>query len=136
VDSGTLIAEVARRDGVLLDKGDPVLIVATALDVVMSEHRSALAEAAKPSMSDEQVRNIAGILVHRVDLQVAKRTTQLAMLAGAGVLCVGLLIGAAAAWWFFVDQNATLLSWGRAAMSQCQDAAVVDGTCHVTIRVR
>ena len=66
MDSGTLIAEVARRDGVLLDKGDPVLVVATAVDVVMTAHRQEMSDyasrmeaavaAAKPGLTDEALR--------------------------------------------------------------------------------
>ena len=36
--------------------------------------------------------------------------------------------GAFGAWWLFADQNATTLSWGRAALSQ-------GSVCHPSIRI-
>jgi hypothetical protein len=31
-------------------------------------------------------------------------------------------LGAAAGWWWFTEQNAVVLAWGKAAMTQCADA--------------
>jgi hypothetical protein len=58
------------------------------------------------------------------------------MTMGALVFAIALAVGVAGAWWFFASQNASVISWGNAVISQCQGAAVVDGVCHATIRVR
>ena len=149
MDSGTLIAEVARRDGVLLDKGDPVLVVATAVDVVMTAHRQEMSDyaarmeaavaAAKPGLSDEALR----AMIRDIGTRLAQNQSFFlrafnwrTLTAALGIVLVAVGIGVAAGWWFFQNQNANALSWGTAAMSQCHDAAIVNGECHPAIKVR
>lgn len=81
MDAGRLIAEVARRDGILLDRHDPVIASATAHDMVMTEHRDAMdasatrAEvaasrfeaAAKAGMGEAQLRKFAADITENLN---------------------------------------------------------------------
>jgi hypothetical protein len=131
VDSGQLIAEVARRDGVLLDRNDPVLVVATALDVVMSEHRAALAAAAKP-IPESVLRQavIQGIAAHAPHVVRALRLRT--ALAAAAIAASLMLVGAAGGWLWFESQNAALLAWGKATLAQCANTEP-GGECHIRV---
>jgi hypothetical protein len=141
VDAGTLIAEVAKRDGILLDRNDPVIVMATAVDVAMEKRSQEMdtivtrfettVASATPALNDEQVEKIGNRIAWETNFLIGRRTAQFGAAMGAAVLGIGLLVGGAAGWWFFERQNDTELAWGKAAISQCHDAAIVNGVCQL-----
>ena len=147
MDAGTLIAEVAKRDGILLDRNDPVIVVATAVDVAMEKRCQemdaivtrfeAAVAAAKPGLSEAQftamTRNVGSRLVREQSYFRQAFNWRTLALSG-GILLVSLILGVAIGWRLYAYENSTILSWGRAAMSQCNSVAP-GALCHPAIKV-
>jgi hypothetical protein len=151
MDTGALIAEVAKRHQVLLDPNDPVVVMATAAELAMEppvEKMEAIAArceaaaarcetlvqhigAAIPGMTREVGNRF--IDHHRQYLSAANWRTGTFIAGGVLMLCA---VSAYGGWWLFEQQNGAALSWGRAAMEACSSVPVVDGACHATIKLR
>ena len=84
--------------------------------------------------TDADVQTTSLHLVRNVDFKVQKRTAQFGMTMGAALVVGSLVLGSLGAWWFFEHQNANVISWGRAAMSQCNTVAA-GSLCHPSIKV-
>jgi hypothetical protein len=108
------------------------------IDARLDKHETRLVHLLERAekFTDADVNTVAMHLVRSVDFKVAKRTAQFGMTMGALLLLVGIAIGTGIGWRLFEQENATVLSWGTAALSQCHDAAIVNGECHPTIRLR
>jgi hypothetical protein len=106
------------------------------IDARLDKHETRLVQLLERAekFTDADVRTIAHILAGNVNFETAKRSVRVWMSVGGAVLLVGLVLGAAGAWWFFDHQNANVISWGRAAMSQCNTVAA-GSLCHPSIKV-
>ena len=105
MDAGLIVAEVARRTGTLLDRNDPVLVVATVADIVVEGHqaemRAGIAElrtvisSAQPRFDADAMRALGQVVRHDV-LNLA-RNVRIGVLAGgvsaAIILCLALIGG-------------------------------------------
>lgn len=79
---------------------------------------------------------VQGVGVYAQDI-IGALNIRTALAAGgvALVLMVAAAVGGAfGAWWLFEQQNSVELSWGRAALSQCHGAAIVNGECRLKMR--
>jgi hypothetical protein len=104
--------------------------VATVPDAVRKIE--AAAERAGNPLTEQQIRGLAHALAtgsHDAVIRLVVATNRKTVLAYAGgvlalalgAACAGLLLG----WGYAEQQNADLISWGRAARQACQSDAVV-----------
>jgi hypothetical protein len=106
------------------------------IDARLDKHESKLEKLLERAerFTDADVVTIAGVLAGNVNFELGKRTVRTWATVGGTLLLLGLVLGWIGTWWFFEHENAAVLSWGRAAMSQC--ATVATGAqCHPTIKV-
>jgi hypothetical protein len=109
-----IIAEIAKRHGVLLDRHDPILLVSTMLDMHAADQQerderivSALSEANRPPppvLTDDQVQAIAkrtaqGAAAWAADtIKAAHRQHYVIMLA---TILAAVALGGVSTWWAF-----------------------------------
>jgi hypothetical protein len=109
MDTGIVIAEVARRTGTLLDRDDPVLIVAEVADIVAEGHREELRASidelrmvvttAQPRFNSDNMEQLSRYLHPQLQLFVDRlRFRTHLFVIGVGM---AMLIGAVAGgyWW-------------------------------------
>jgi hypothetical protein len=79
---------------------------------------------------------VQGVSAHARD--ITRGLNLRTALGAAGTVLVLMIAsavgGAVGGWWFFEEQNATTLSWGRAALSQCETVAT-GAVCHPSIKI-
>jgi hypothetical protein len=151
MDTGALIAEVAKRHQVLLDPNDPVVVMATAAELAMEppvEKMEAIAArceaaaarcetlvqhigAAIPGMTREVGNRF--INHHTQYISAANWRTGMFIAGGVLALCA---VSAYGGWSAFSRVHEGELAWGRVAKSACADVPIVNGECHPTIRLR
>lgn len=108
MDTGVIIAEVARRTGTLLDRNDPVLIVSTVADIVAEAHhaetRAGIAElravisSAQPRFDADNMRVLGREL--QPGLFSIARNARLKLVAGVVVLLLLTHAAAFVAGWY------------------------------------
>ncbi len=142
MDEERIIAEVAKRNGVLLHRGDPVLQIHTMLDLHTADHQereerlaqrdadlvarlSQVLEQAKAQAGGQLANTVAAELPRAIKLAVLQRFRWWAVLGG-GALVLAVAAGFGAGWWLGssteVERYANLPAEFNVAMSN-HDAA-------------
>jgi hypothetical protein len=116
MDEGRVIAEVAKRNGVLLAPNDPIMQISTMLDLHAEDHHERLAAMEERDLElltglsrvlERAEKHTGGALatkaaadlpkaVQALTIQMLRRTSLVAGAAGLGLLLVGLGAGY---WW-------------------------------------
>lgn len=135
MDAGTLIAEVAKRDGILLDRNDPVIVVATAVDVAMEKRClemdaivtrfEAAVASAKPALSDVQISKMTNDLgMHLMSgRELFSRASNLrSVTIAACALLAAMALGAGVVWFAAYDAGHEA---GRAEGKQAAQSALI-----------
>ena len=113
------------------------------IDVRLDKHELRLVQLLERAekFTGADVDAISMRLVRSVDFKVQQRTAHYGMKLGAALTVGGLVLGVLGvlggvfgSWWMFERQNANIISWGRAAMSQCE-AVPAGALCHPAIKV-
>jgi hypothetical protein len=140
VDTGVIIAEVARRTGTLLDRNDPVLIVSTVADIVAEAHHAetragiadlrAVISSAQPRFDADSMRALGQVVRH--DLLNLARTVRLGVLAGIVLAILVTHVAAfGAGYWFHGNQQ--LVAGVSAGQQECQEQAGGGTLCRIPV---